>query len=656
MIPILSAVAVLVFFGSAAFVLQRRPGLSACLGGLGPVLAALLSWRVSFGVLLGDAPVWLQAAWSMPLGTFSVGLDALSAFFLILILGLSALVAVYGIGYFRPAAGGRPAGGVWFCFNILVAGMMLVCLVRNALLFLVAWEIMALSSFFLVAFDYERDEVRRASWTYLVAAHLGTAFLLPLFLILGGPDGSQELGAVGRALSPGMANLCFVLALIGFGTKAGIMPLHVWLPEAHPAAPSPVSALMSGVMIKTGIYGFLRILPALGAPPLWWGLTLLAVGAVSGVLGVLFALAQHDLKRLLAYHSVENIGIIMLGLGTGLVGLSLGAPAVAALGFAGGLLHVLNHALFKGLLFLGAGSVLHATGTREIDRLGGLLKKMPDTGLVFLVGAAAICGLPPLNGFVSEFLVMLGALNGIAALSAGPAAALAGVMASLALIGGLAAACFTKAFGVVFLGESRAVELRAVHESNVWMRLPMLVLAAACVGIGVFGWAVVSGLSGLVKSVAGSAIGVETTSALFAVTMGAAALLGLIGLLAGLRRWLLFRRPRTETDTWGCGYLAPSSRMQYTASSFAQPLADLFLFFLRTRKHARTPDAVFPGASRFDTETPDVSRETVYRPLFEFVAQMLGRFRVFQEGRIQVYVLYIVVTLLVLLLWQWRRL
>ena len=262
--------------------------------------------------------------------------------------------------------------------------MALVCLARNAVLFLIAWEIMALASFFLVAFENEKPEVRRASWIYMVATHLGTACLLPMFLIFGAHAGSLDFDRFAHSLPQPLASICFILALIGFGTKAGIIPFHVWLPEAHPAAPSHVSALMSGIMIKTGIYGIVRMLTFLGVPPLWWGWLVLAIGIISGVLGVLFALAQHDLKGLLAYHSVENIGIIMMGLGVGLIGWSAGMPSVAILGMAGGLFHVVNHALFKGLLFLGAGSVYQAAHTREIDQLGGLIKKMPYTGACFL--------------------------------------------------------------------------------------------------------------------------------------------------------------------------------------------------------------------------------------------------------------------------------
>ena len=283
-----------------------------------------------------------------------------------------------------------------------------------------------------------------------------------------------------------------MLALVGFGTKAGFIPLHVWLPEAHPAAPSHVSAVMSAVMIKTGIYGLVRVMMLLGAPQAWWGWVLCGIGLSSGVIGVLLALAQHDLKRLLAYHSVENIGIIALGLGVGTLGLCAGLPAVAVMGFAGALLHVLNHALFKGLLFLAAGNVVHSAHTREIDHLGGLLRRMPRTGAIFLIGAAAISGLPPLNGFISEFLIYLASFKGAVTLEGANSVPMLATIAGLALIGGLAAACFTKAFGIVFLGQPRSEHAEQAHEVGLAMVMPGVVLAAACILIGLLGASVVS--------------------------------------------------------------------------------------------------------------------------------------------------------------------
>lgn len=327
----------------------------------GVLLAAALGLIPAVRVLLGAPALAFRHPWSVPGGEFFLELDALSAWFLMPILVLSAVTAIYGIEYLAPFAGKKSLGPTWLFFNLLVASMAVVVLAKNAVLFLVAWEIMALASFFLVTFEDERPEVREAGWIYLVATHLGTACVLAFFLLMGRETGTMDMTrwTVAGTAGPRVTGTLFLLAIVGFGTKAGFMPFHVWLPEAHPAAPSHVSALMSGVMIKTGIYGLLRALTCFGEPPLWWGWALIGIGLTSGILGVLFALAQHDLKRLLAYHSVENIGIIALGIGLGLIGVSAHLPALAVLGFGGGLLHVVNHALFKGLLFLGAGSVLH---------------------------------------------------------------------------------------------------------------------------------------------------------------------------------------------------------------------------------------------------------------------------------------------------------
>jgi formate hydrogenlyase subunit 3/multisubunit Na+/H+ antiporter MnhD subunit len=654
---LLIALSILCLAGALALAVSVRWGRAVSwIGAAGPVLAALLGLPDPLRTLWHGEAARLTLAWQMPLGTCALKLDGLSAFFIIPILLLSALCAIYGVGYLRGRSG-ISLGICWCAYNILAASMVVVCLADNGLLFLVAWEIMALSSFFLVAFENEEGRVRKAAWTYLVATHLGTACLLPLFLLCGASAGSLDFAAFPGTLTPTLAGVCFILALIGFGTKAGIMPFHVWLPEAHPAAPSHVSALLSGIMIKTGIYGLVRVLTFLGPPPLWWGFTLVVAGAVSGVLGVLFALAQHDLKRLLAYHSVENIGIIVLGLGIGLVGVSTGHPLMAAAGLAGGLLHVLNHALFKGLLFLGAGSVLHATGTREIDHLGGLIKKMPVTAAAFLVGAVAICGLPPLNGFVSEFLVYIGLMQGAVAPDAGQGIAAAGAMAALALIGGLAAACFTKAFGIVFLGEPRSAQTAATHEANALMLTPMVLLAVGCVAVGLTGPWVLRGVWPAVALVAGPLAQPELhrlTGLLWWTSGGALAII-LLTLVVLLVRWrLLARRVIGQAVTWDCGYAAPHPRMQYTASSFAQPITDLFRAVLWTRKRGRAPQALFPVDAELETETPDVGREGLYQPVFAAIKRTLGRFQVLQQGRVQIYVMYVVATLVVLLVWQLR--
>ncbi|RPJ61259.1 MAG: hypothetical protein EHM23_07495 [Acidobacteria bacterium] len=458
-----------------------------------------------------------------------------------------------------------------------------------------------------------------------------------------------------------LASLMFLLALVGFGAKAGIVPLHVWLPEAHPAAPSHVSALMSGVMIKTGVYGLLRALTFLGDPPAWWGWTLLIVGVTSGILGVLFALAQHDLKRLLAYHSVENIGIIFMGLGLGELGLSLNLGWLAVLGFAGCLLHVVNHALFKGLLFLGAGSVLKSAGSLEIDDLGGLSKRMPWTATLFLVGSVAICGLPPLNGFISEMLIFLGGFEAVAV--GGTSGVLSGlvVIAGLALISGLAIACFTKAFGIVFLGEPRSETARmAAPLGHRWiLRVPMLVLAVACLAIGLGAPLLLPVLSTVISVVApripASPDAMAATAGYLQKSVLVFALLAVLcGLLAALRRWLLSGRAVAVSVTWDCGYARPTARMQYTASSFARPITTLFQRVLRTKVHLDMPPGLFPGKAAFSTETPDAFLQTVYGRLFGTGARLIAALRWLQHGNIHIYVLYIALALLGLLFWMTR--
>jgi hydrogenase-4 component B len=375
------------------------------------------------------------------------------------------------------------------------------------------------------------------------------------------------------------------------------------------------------------------------------------------VLGVVFALAQHDLKRLLAYHSVENIGIIALGLGVGLLGKSYGLPAMTYLGFAGAMLHVVNHAIFKGLLFLGAGAVGHAAHSLEIDRMGGLLKRMPWTGGLFLVGSVAICGLPPLNGFVSELLIYLGALKGIVGLGALGAAACAIAIGALALIGGLAAACFTKAFGVLFLGEPRSDQAAGAIETAWAMRFPMIVLAAGCVGIGLLGPILIGGLKGVVAAAADLppadiAVPAMATDSMRWIVLGAAALLACAGALAFLRSRLLAGRSVTRATTWDCGYAAPNPRMQYTASGFAQPLTGLFHFVLRTRRRYAPPGGLFPEASSLATHTADPMYKSVYEPVFAGWGRVLARQRWLQSGHMQLYVLYIALTLLLLLVWK----
>ena len=659
---LLFAMAILLLGAMAVLALSRPDRNVSWLGAGSVVIASVLGCVPVIQVLSGGSIEAVRVPWPVPYGEFFLVLDPLAAWFLFPTLLLSALSAIYGVGYLRVWQGRRSLGPVWFFYCVLVLGMMLVLLARNAVLFLFAWELMAVASFFLVTFEYEREAVREAGWIYFVATHLGTAFLLVFFLLTARETGSMDftVWAEKGIQTRGLADILFLLAIVGFGTKAGFMPFHVWLPEAHPAAPSHVSALMSGVMIKTGIYGLLRSLTFLGLPPLWWGWLLIGIGLTSGVLGVLFALAQHDLKRLLAYHSVENIGIIALGIGVGLLGVSTGSPVLMVVGFGGGLLHVLNHALFKGLLFFGAGAVLQGTGTHEIDHLGGLLKRMPWTAATFLIGAVAISGLPPLNGFVSEFLIFLGAFQGGATLGAAGAVPLLALIAGLALIGGLAAACFTKAFGVVFLGEPRTEHASHTHETGWAMRLPMLLLAAGCALIGLFAPFVVGALQAVLENTTGlrrEVVRVNLAAAagpLALVVIGTVAFLLLLVALFLLRRGLLAGRRVEQGVTWGCGYVQPTARMQYTASSFVQPVTTLFRWLLGTHRRLQRPEGIMQANASLTTETPDLCHGNLYRPGFLKVNWGLSQLRRLQRGPVQLYVLYIAVTLIVLLAWKFR--
>jgi len=657
---LLTALAVLLGSGCAALLARHSPRLATRLGVAGAVFGGLIGLVPAGNALWTASSETLHLPWSVPMGSLALGLDPLSAFFLLPIFILTALAAVYGGEYLKPDFGKRDVGVHWFFYNLLTAGMVGVVLARNGVLFLTAWEVMTVASFFLVVFEHEKASVREAGWTYLVAAHLGTACLLVLFLLLGGASGSLDFGAFRVQGASAQAGWLFLLAVVGFGTKAGFLPLHVWLPEAHPAAPSHVSAVMSAVMIKTGIYGLLRVLGFLGAPPPAWGYALMAIGLASGLFGALFALAQHDFKRLLAYSSVENVGIITLGLGIGVLGVGIENPMLMVLGFGGGLLHVLNHALFKGLLFLGAGAVRHATDTLDLNRLGGLFKRMPVTGACVLAGVVALCGLPPFNGFVVEFLIYLAGFQGGAALPPTVAGILLIAVAGLALIGGLALAAFTKAFGSAFLGEPRTDAAAGAHESGPAMVAPLGILAGACALLGLLGPVAFRLLSPVIAFVARlprNAVQVEIHAAaqsVWAVTFSVAGLLLLLVAVALFRHYRLARHQRVQSVTWDCGYARPTPRMQYTASSFAQPLVDTFALILRTRRRVQPPQGVFPEQAALETHLPDAVRRYLFEPLFRGSGWLLSRMRWLQHGRVQLYVLYIAAALLALLVWKLR--
>lgn len=651
----LLGLALAAFFVGAcgALATTKHPRWPARLGAGGAVLGSVLGLIPALQVLAGRDLTPFDLPWSVPGATLSLGIDPLSAFFLVPILVLGAATAVYGSGYLQPETDRKHLGAVWLWFDLLLASMALVATARNGLLFLVAWEGMALSSFFLVLFHHEHAEVPRAGWVYLVATHLGTAFLLALFAWLGQDAGSLDFAQWSRPQTGGTG--LFVLALIGFGSKAGLFPLHVWLPEAHPVAPSHVSALLSGVMVKLGIYGLLRLTLILGPPDATWGAMLLAVGLASALYGALALLVQRDLKRCLAYSTVENVGIVATGLGLGMALSRLGSEPLAALALAGGLLHVWNHALFKSLLFLASGSVARGAGTLDLEALGGLLRRMPWTGVALLAGGAAACALPPFNGFVGELLIYLSAFRSLAAdvpsLSAGLAA-----IAGLAFVGALAAAGFVRLLGVALLGEPRSDGAsRAEEVAQPSMRLVMAALGAACLLMGVVGASV---LAAVARPLAQLGIG---NSASAVLVQDATAVLWKVGALGGgvgvstlalilLRRRLLPRAASGDAATWDCGYAAPGPRMQYTASSFAEPLTRLFRPVLDVRESGRQPVGVFPLSEGFTSRSSDVA-ERAYTAIFSGVARLGTLLRRLETENAQIDVLYIVVAALALLGW-----
>ncbi|HVA48737.1 MAG TPA: proton-conducting transporter membrane subunit [Pirellulales bacterium] len=651
---VIAAVVLLAVSGVPGFFFDRRSFFGQRLAALLVIVGCGCGLIGAVGRLSGAVGQGLTCP-SPTGGTLTVGVDFLSAFFLLPVLLVSLCGAVYGVGYWKATEHPENHRKLSLFYGLLAAAMTLLVVARDGVLFLYAWEAMALSAFFLVATEDHDQQVREAAWIYLAASHFATLCLVGLFALMWSVSGTFDFVSL-EAATPGLATAIFLVALLGFGTKAGVMPLHIWLPSAHAMAPSHVSALLSGVMIKMGIYGLVRIGSLLPHPPLWWGGLVLGLGVISGVLGVAFAIGQHDLKRLLAYHSIENIGIILLGLGLALVGRSLGQVSWVVLGLGGALLHVWNHALFKSLLFLSAGSVIHAVGTREIDLLGGLAKPMPRTAVLFLIGAVAICGLPPLNGFVSELLIYLGLFKtlGLKGSPGWPIAAFAAP--ALALMGVLAAACFAKVFGAVFLGVARSEHARRGHEAPVTMFGPMCILATCCAAIGLLPVLVAPWLEQAARAwtvnVAAPEQPLVSLAPLGRISVAAAALIALTVAIGVFLRQRLRSGEVASTLTWDCGFAAPSPRMQYTASSFAQMLVDLFAWALLPRRHEHRPKGLFPQQADFHTHVPETVLDRGIGPSFAWAARFFTRFRVLQRGSLQVYLLYIFATLILLLVWS----
>ncbi|HXZ95643.1 MAG TPA: hydrogenase 4 subunit B [Burkholderiales bacterium] len=645
-----------------------------------PAGNALLARRLVFplGALVGLAlaAFGLQAIWlapqqmTLPLGLpdlpFHLRVDPLAGFFLMLLGSVSAGISVYAAGYFRSETAGR-LSLIGLQYHVFLASMAFVILADDAYLFMVAWETMALSSYFLVTTDHKLPAIRSAGFLYLLIAHIGAIAILLSFGVMHGGHGDYSFSTLRAAhLQPFWATVAFLLAFFGFGAKAGMIPLHAWLPEAHPAAPSPVSALMSGIMLKTAIYGMVRVIYDLIGGVRWeWGMLVLAIGAGTTLFGVLYALMQHDLKRLLAYHSVENIGIILLGLGMSMVFIGFGHPVAGALGLIAALYHTLNHAVFKGLLFLGAGSILHSTGLRNLNDMGGLIRNMPKTAFYFLIGALAISALPPLNGFVSEWLTFQTALQASVLENSVVRSLVPLFAAMLALAGALTAMCFVKVYGIAFLGQPREAEHAvgtpsADHsgDAGAMERFGMAWLAASCFVLGLFPTSFLLMLNRICAQLTGHGLSdqalesswlwlVPTSSEqasyspiIFLVVIIAVTLLTFL-----LVRHFYHGRVRFA-DPWDCGFPEQTSRMQDTADAFGQPIRHVFGPIYLMQRYMPDPDDPAP---RFSLKIEDRHWYWVYLPVARLAEYVSSKIALLQQGKISIYLLYSFFTLIALL-------
>lgn len=650
----------------ASLALNRAGKIAIYASGISALAAAGTGMASAVQVLAGGAAFTWEAAGFIPFAKFIIKVDPLSAFMLLVISLLTGATALYSLSYLDEYTG-KGAGVMGFFNNLFIASMVLVVISGNAFYFLIFWELMTLASYFLVSFDQEDSEAVKAGFIYLFMAHAGTALIMLAFILFFVYTGTFDFASFRGANLPVFTkSLIFLLAFLGFGAKAGIIPLHIWLPKAHPAAPSNASALMSGVMIKTAIYGILRVsVDFLGASVWWWGFIVLAFGAISAVLGVLYALGEHDIKRLLAYHSVENVGIILMGAGAGMIGIAAGQPVLGVLGILAGLYHLLNHAVFKGLLFLGAGSVIYRTHTKHMEELGGLARRMPWTALAFLVGAVAISAIPPLNGFVSEWFtyqsLFIASTSSILAVRV--FAPLFVVM--LALTGALAAMCFVKAYGVTFGGPCRSGHAREAREVPVPMLAGMAILAITSILLGV-GAPVVAPYIGKVASALLGITAVQVSDgllvfpansmqAMLSTPLIAILLVGLATLpllIVGIQGGFQAGR-RIDAEPWACGYKY-SPRMAYTATAFAQPLRVLFrpVYSLRTTLDGPgyTVASYFKGAVVYIASVESLWERYIYAPLARGTVYLGKKLQAFQIGNVRLYCLYIIITLVVLLL------
>lgn len=623
--------------------------------GLGTVFLLTLS----ISILLSGKTISTNISMSYPINTVNIVIDPLSAFFIVIISVMSFLGTLYAVGYIKQYYNQKQTIASHFFFlSVFISSMILVVVVQNAIAFLIVWEIMSISSFFLTVFENENDEVFKAGIDYFVTMHIGVAFLISGFILLSiQSNGSFDFASFKAVLieNKDFASLIFIIFFVGFGIKAGFMPFHIWLPKAHTAAPSNISGMMSGIMIKIGIYGILRMLTLIGTPSESISYLVLFISLITAIFGIMYAIAQHDLKKILAYCSVENIGIIGIGISIGMLGLCYKNNLMAILGFSGSILHILNHSIFKGLLFYSAGAIYKTTHTRNIEELGGIIKRMKYTSIFFLVGSIAICGLPPLNGFISEFLLYLGMLKAVdfSHQLFGSVCAVVSI-ALLSFVGAMALLCFAKVFSVVFLGLPRSDKVETSSEVDRTMLLPMGILSGFCILIGIFPQFAFN----LVEKPVVVLIGLDTTNLLNAgilniltcISLCNIIFIGLAVLIYSLRYLLLRKRSIHYYKTWDCGYQAGNSKIQYSGSSFTRNFLFLLNPFMKKQIHIKPPAGLFPKEAMFESHSTDLVETFIVNPVIILIRRFLNLFSWIQTGNTQQYIVYGLIFLVAILI------
>ena len=656
----------------AAIIFYRHHRLCTLFAQSGCILASVFGAAFSLAKLLSGSETLVLDPFrpTIPFLSINITIDALSAFFILILSVLVCCVSIYSIGYISHYYGKRNVSAFHVLYIAFILSMIFVFTAGNAVFFFTAWEIMAVVSYFLVVFESEQDGNEKAGLIYIVMTHIGTAFLMIAFMIMFTYTKSFDIFGSSDAIPAAAKNIMFIFFLIGFGVKAGVIPVHIWLPYAHPAAPSNVSALMSGIMIKTAIYGLIRfVLCYLHIQHTWWGVLILCLGVFSAVLGVAYALMEHNIKRLLAFHSVENIGIILIGLGISFVAFSQGNEFLGGLALAASLLHTFNHTLFKGGLFLGAGSIQYATHTKDIEKLGGLIKKMPITAVMVLCFSLAISAIVPFNGFVSEWLTYQSLFSIIVPGQTGINIISILSIAALAMSGALAAACFVKLFGISFLGKPRSEYSLNATEVPASMNVGMGILAAFCLVIGLFPMLFLNVIDKVVFSISGTTVTGELQGgfliayypidvsgnsitpasilvALVIIILAAAAVIRLVGGKATERK----------CGTWDCGFGELSPRMQYTATGFTKPLRIVLRILYRPGRELEIEEgdsSYFPLSKKYSVWTEPIFEKYVYGPLLNAVKKFSLRIKLsVQTGSTHAYLVYIFIAVLALMLYN----